>query len=83
LTLNYGVRWDVLPPWREKYNQLLSLDPNQQSVVFPTAPQGILFPGDPGVPSTISPTKYTNFAPRIAVAWSADARTVLRAGYGM
>jgi len=22
LTLNYGVRWDLLPPWREKYNQL-------------------------------------------------------------
>jgi hypothetical protein len=20
LTLNYGVRWDMLPPWREKYN---------------------------------------------------------------
>ena len=83
LTLNFGVRWDVLPPWREKYNQLLSLDPNEQSVVFPAAPKGILFPGDPGVPSTISPTKYTNFAPRVALAWSADTRTVVRAGYGM
>ena len=83
LTLNYGLRWDVLPPWREKYNQLLSLDPNEQSVVFPTAPKGILFPGDPGVPSTISPTKYTNFAPRVALAWSLGVRTVVRAGYGM
>ena len=83
LTLNFGVRWDVLPPWREKYDQLLSLDPNEQSVVFPTAPKGILFPGDPGVPGTISPTKYTNFAPRVALAWSADTRTVVRAGYGM
>ena len=85
LTLNYGVRWDVTPPWREKYNQLLSLDPNEQSVVFPTAPQGILFPGDPGVPSTISPTRHTDFAPRIALAWSPGAagRTVVRAGYGM
>ena len=25
LTLNYGVRWDLLPPWREKYNQLQTL----------------------------------------------------------
>jgi hypothetical protein len=85
LTLNYGVRWDVLPPWREKFNQLLSLDPSEQSVVFPTAPQGILFPGDLGVPSTISPTKYTNFAPRLALAWSPGAagHTVVRAGYGM
>ena len=83
LTLNYGVRWDVLPPWREKYNQLLSLDPNEQSVVFPTAPKGILFPGDPGVPSTISPAMYTNFAPRVALAWSPSGRTVVRTAYGM
>lgn len=87
LTLNYGIRWDVLPPWREKYNQLLSLDPGEQSVVFPTAPKGILFPGDPGVPDTISPVQYSNLAPRLALAWSPDGsglgRTVVRAGYGM
>ena len=89
LTLNYGLRWDVLPPWHEKYNQLLSLDPNEQSVVFPNAPKGILFPGDPGVPRTISPTSYTNFGPRIAASWSPAGRgfgtggtTVIRAGYG-
>lgn len=90
LTLNYGLRWDVLPPWYEKYNQLLSLDPNEQSVVFPNAPKGILFPGDPGVPRTISPTRYSNLAPRIASSWSptghglgTSGTTVLRAGYGI
>ena len=85
-TLNYGLRWDVLPPWSEKYNQLLSLNPNEQSVVFPNAPKGILFPGDPGVPRTISPTKYTNVAPRLAGSWapaSLHGRTVVRAGYGV
>ncbi len=89
LTLNYGLRWDVLPPWYEKYNQLLTLDPAEQSVVFPNAPQGILFPGDPGVARTISPTRYTNFDPRVALAWSpgsasgATGTTVFRVGYGM
>jgi hypothetical protein len=89
LTLNYGLRWDVLPAWYEKYNQLLTLDPAEQSVVFPNAPQGILFPGDPGVPRTISPTRYTNFDPRVALAWSpggmsgATGTTVFRVGYGM
>lgn len=90
LTLNYGLRWDVLPPWSEKYNQLLTLDPDEQSIVFPTAPKGILFPGDPGVPRTISPTRYTNFAPRAALSWSPDGRllgspgsTVIRIGYGI
>ena len=86
LTLNYGLRWDVLPPWYEKYNQLLSLDPEEQSVVFPNAPQGIVFPGDPGVPRTISPTRYTDFAPRVAGSWAPKkmgGKTVVRAGYGV
>lgn len=88
LTLNYGLRWDVLPPWSEKYNQLLSLDPDEQSVVFPNAPRGILFPGDPGVARSIAPTRYTNLAPRVAASWSPaghglDRRTVLRAGFGV
>lgn len=87
-TLNYGLRWDVLPPWYEKYNQLLSLNPDEQSVVFPNAPQGIIFPGDPGVPRTISPTRHTNFAPRVAASWSPSVfglqdNTVVRAGYGV
>ena len=86
LTLNYGLRWDVLPPWYEKYNQLLTLDPNEQSVVFPNAPRGILFPLDPGVPRTLSPTRFTNFAPRLAGSWAphkGNGDTVVRAGYGM
>ncbi len=70
LTLNYGLRWDVLPPWSEKFNQLLTLDPAEQSVVYPNAPQGILFPGDPGVARTIAPTRYGNVAPRFAVSWA-------------
>ena len=48
LTLNYGMRWDVLPPWREKYNQLQTFVLGQQSQVYPGAPQGIVFPGDRG-----------------------------------
>ena len=83
LTLSYGLRYDVLPPWSEKNNQLLTLDPNEQSVVFPNAPKGILFPGDPSVPKTLSPTHYTNFAPRISAAWTPKVKTVLRAGYGL
>ncbi len=70
LVLNYGLRWDVLPPWREKYNQLQTFVLGEQSKVYPGAPQGIVFPGDPGVPSTLSPTKWDNFAPRLGVSYS-------------
>ena len=83
LTLNYGVRWDVIAPWREKYNQLQTLVLGQQSVVYPGAPVGLVFPGDPGIPSTLAPTRYGNLAPRIGLAWSPGAKINLRAGYGM
>ena len=83
LTLNYGVRWDVLPPWREKYNQLQTFVLGEQSVVYPNAPQGIVFPGDPGIPSTLASTKWTNFSPRLGVAWSPDFdNAFLRAVFG-
>ena len=55
LTLNYGLRWDRIEPWYEKYNQIATFVPGQQSVVFPGAPAGILYPGDPGVPRTLAP----------------------------
>jgi hypothetical protein len=96
LTLNYGVRWDMLPPWREKYNQLQTLVLGEQSRVYPGAPQGLVFPGDPGIPSTLAPTRYTDFAPRIGAAYSPEFSTgwlnkifggqgasSLRAGWGL
>jgi Carboxypeptidase regulatory-like domain len=97
LTVNYGLRWDRIEPWYEKYNQLAVFEPGKQSVVFPTAPPGILFPGDPGVPRTLAPPGSLDFAPRLGLAYSpsGDADTILgklfgtagkssiRAGFGM
>jgi hypothetical protein len=96
VTLNYGVRWDMLPPWREKYNQLQTFVLGQKSEVYPGAPEGMVFPGDRGVPSTLSPTKWANFSPRVGVAyapvWTAPwlerllgghGKSNLRAGYGV
>ena len=96
LTFNYGLRWDVLPPWYEKYNQLQTLVLGQQSIVYPNAPNGLVFPGDPGVPRTLAPTQYKNFAPRFGFSYSpafqdgalqkifgAVGATSIRAGYGI
>jgi len=86
LTLNYGLRWDLLPPWYEKYNQLQTLVPGEQSVVFPNAPEGIVFPGDPGVPRTLAPAKYADFGPRLGLVWAPKflgaGKTSLRASWG-
>jgi hypothetical protein len=82
LTLSYGLRWDVLPPWYEKYNQIQTLIPGRQSAVYPNAPAGIVFPGDAGIPRTLAATKYADFAPRIGLAWS-PGKTSIRAGFGV
>ena len=95
LTLNFGLRWDLLPPWYEKYNQMQTLVLGEQSAVYPGAPEGLVFPGDRGIPRTLAPTKYTNFAPRFGLAYSprggdgltgklfGAGKTSVRAGYGM
>jgi hypothetical protein len=70
LTLNYGLRWDRVAPWTEKYNQISTFEEGAQSAVFPGAPPGILYPGDPGVPSTLAPIGELGFAPRVGIAWS-------------
>jgi hypothetical protein len=79
LTLNYGLRWDRVAPWSEKYNQISTFVAGAQSVVFPGAPPGILYPGDPGVSKTLAPIGNRSFAPRLGLAWSprADAGSFL------
>ena len=72
ITLNYGLRWDVSRPWSEQNGQLETLVPGLQSTRFPGSPTGWVFPGDPGIPSTLAPTRYDNFAPRIGLAYSPD-----------
>ncbi len=70
LTLNLGVRWDLIMPWWEKNNNIQTVVPGEQSVLYPNAIPGLVVPGDPGIPSTLSPSKYRNFAPRIGFAYS-------------
>ena len=69
LTVNYGVRWDRIRPWDEKFNQLQTLVKGEQSEVFPGAPRGLVFPGDPGVPRSLAPAR-NDLAPRLGIAWS-------------
>ena len=55
-----------------------------------------MVPGDPGIPSTLAPTRYNNFAPRVGIAYSPNfsdgilgkitggpGKTSIRAAYGI
>ncbi|HTC48336.1 MAG TPA: carboxypeptidase regulatory-like domain-containing protein [Candidatus Aquilonibacter sp.] len=89
LTLTMGVGWDVETPYKNLYANGEILDafhPGQQSTVFPTAPVGIVFPGDKGVgPYGGASVHYDNLAPRLGFAWSPGAsnKWSVRGGIGL
>jgi Carboxypeptidase regulatory-like domain len=70
LTINFGLRWDYIMPFWEEYNQIQTIIPDRQSVLYPGLPEDLVVPGDPGIPRTISPSKPDNFAPRIGLAYA-------------
>ena len=85
LTLNFGLRYEVDTPYTDIRNRINAWAPGQQSTVFPNAPEGLLFPGDPGVPAGIAPVDYREFMPRVGLAWDpfGNNKTMVRAGYGI
>jgi hypothetical protein len=64
LTLNYGLRWEYHPMFRDRYNNLANFDPNYTSTVNGQTVQGaVILPGegtysivDPGFAKSIYPT---------------------------
>src|SRR5260370_13125753 len=76
-------------PLSDVFNRGLSLNcfrPGQQSTVFPTAPTGLIFPGDRGCNEAGGvTTKFKDFGPRFGFAWSpfGSSKTSVRAGYGI
>jgi hypothetical protein len=88
LTVTYGVGWDIETPYYNLYANGLAVAafrPGVQSTVFPTAPEGLLYPGDPGINSAGGPTThYHDFGPRVGFAYApASAKWSLHAGFGI
>ena len=85
LTLDFGVRWEPFLPFNDVDGKMAVWYPGQQSTRYVNAPQGVMYPGDAGVPSGAASSSWTNFGPRMGLAWDVfgDGRTALRAGYGV
>jgi hypothetical protein len=88
LTLNLGLRWEpYLPEWTEAIYQFDYERFRQgiKSSVFPNAPAGIYYRGDPGFPENGINAQWLQFAPRVGMAWdvNGDGRTSVRASYAL
>jgi Carboxypeptidase regulatory-like domain len=85
LTLELGLRYE---PWRAPRptpsGRTASWWPGHQSTVYPNAPQGLVFPGDAGVPAGGYPNDFGRISPRIGLAWQPSflPKTSIRAGFG-
>ncbi|MHB1022686.1 MAG: TonB-dependent receptor [Acidobacteriaceae bacterium] len=85
LTLTAGLRWDPNLPPSVAGGRGAAFHPGEQSTIFPNAPQGLVFPGDPGVDASLMPTTYGYFEPRLGIAWQPRAlpHTSIRSGFGL
>ncbi len=75
LTINAGLRYELVTPQWESNNRLSNYDPGTQSLI--QASSGSLYN------RALVNMPKTNFAPRFGLAYSLDSKTVVRAGYGL
>jgi hypothetical protein len=83
LTIDVGFRYEIQVPETESSNRISWFDPNAPSAITGYKGQ-IEFANSLGQgPRTPFNTSYTNFSPRVGVAYKVGSKMVIRAGYGL
>ena len=88
LTLDLGLRWDYLPPYREVKNRWTFLNPSITNGATGSAGE-LQFAGNYGGTgvscncTTPVHTYWKNWGPRVGLAYTLNDKTVFRAGYAI
>lgn len=86
LTLNLGLRYDIMLPYREKYDRWSFFNPELPNPAASGYPGALQFAGDgPNSCNCRTPikTNYGLLGPRVGFAYTPIDKLVLRGGYGI
>ena len=90
LDIHVGVRWEPSLPesdiaGRGSHFSMADFIAGRHSTVYPNAPAGLLFHGDPGIPAAYARRNWIGFAPRVGLAWDPSGKGTqsVRTSYGI
>ncbi|MGH9163837.1 MAG: hypothetical protein ACRD2X_28125, partial [Vicinamibacteraceae bacterium] len=90
LTLQMGLRWEYLAPWREVDNLEASFDRESGKIAYHEVPDNVppalapfIIPQDGFYPAGIVRKDLNNWGPRLGVVYNLSDRTVIRSGFGI
>ena len=85
LTINYGLRLDILTPLTEANDYYSMVDTTKPNPAAGNLPGVYVFAGQNGVGSRIAPAdkNSNNLGPRLGLAYTVNDKTVLRSAYGI
>jgi hypothetical protein len=92
VTVNAGLRWEPYLAPKDRNGYVIgwsreNFDKGIRSTVYPNAPLGLMYKGDPGFPTNNANSfnQYKQFGPRVGIVWdpSGDAKQTIRSGFGI